>query len=93
MPTGTLRRLGRRRSPHRLADRAPPLHIVLHRGDGLFDLMLVEVLHQSQHLNELAASGIAHPRFHQPAKPMNAFGEPPAVERRGLIERLALVFQ
>jgi hypothetical protein len=39
--------------------------------------MLMEVLHQSKHLNELAASGIAHSRFHQPAKTMNAFGEPP----------------
>jgi hypothetical protein len=54
---------------------------------------LMEVLHQSQHLNELAAPGVPHPRFHQPAEPMNAFRELPAVERRGLIKRLALVFQ
>ena len=30
-------------------------------GNSLLDLMLMEVLHQTQHLNELAASGIAHP--------------------------------
>ena len=32
--------------------------------DSLFDLMLAKVLHQSQHLNELAATGVAHARFH-----------------------------
>src|SRR3984893_16827189 len=61
--------------------------------DGLLHLMLMKILHQLQHLNELAAAGIAHPRFHQSPKAMNAFGEPPVVERRGLVERLALVFQ
>jgi hypothetical protein len=43
--------------------------------------MLMKVLHQSQHLNELAAPTIPHPRFHQPS---------PFVQRRGLIERLHL---
>jgi hypothetical protein len=55
--------------------------------------MLMKVLHQSKHLNELAPACIAHPRFHQPPQAMNAIGEPPAVERRSLVERLALVFQ
>ena len=55
--------------------------------------MLVKILHQAQHLDELAASGVAHPRLHQPAQPVNAVGELPVVERRGLIERVALVFQ
>src|ERR1700730_15339060 len=55
--------------------------------------MLVKVLHQSQHLNELAAPAIPHPRFHQPSQTINAIGEAPFVQRRGLIERLALVFQ
>jgi hypothetical protein len=49
-----------------------------------------KVLHQSKHLKELAASGIAHPRFHQPPKAMNAFGELPAVEWRSLVERIHL---
>jgi hypothetical protein len=55
--------------------------------------MLVKVLHQSQHLNELAAPAILHPRFHQPSQTINAIGEAPFVQRRGLIERLALLFQ
>jgi hypothetical protein len=29
--------------------------------------MLMKILHQSQHLNELTAAGIAHPRF-QPVR-------------------------
>jgi hypothetical protein len=37
--------------------------------------MLMEVLHQSKHLNELASACVAHSRFQQPAKTMNAFGE------------------
>ena len=61
--------------------------------NSLLHLMLMKILHQSQHVNELTAAGIAHPRFHQSPKAMNAFGEPPIVERRGLVERLALVFQ
>ena len=55
--------------------------------------MLVKILHQPQHLNELAPSGIAHSRLHQPAQTMNAFGQLPVIKRRGLIERFALVFQ
>ena len=62
-------------------------------GDGLLDLVLMKILHQSQHLNELAASGIAHPGFHQPPQTMDAFCELLAVQRGGLIESPALVFQ
>src|SRR3981189_598695 len=61
--------------------------------NSLLHLMLMKILHQSQHLNELTAAGIAPPPSPQPPKAMNAFGEPPIVERRGLVERLALVFQ
>jgi hypothetical protein len=45
--------------------------------DSLLDLMLVKVLHQAEHLNELAASAIAHSRFHQPPKTINAIGDAP----------------
>ncbi len=55
--------------------------------------MLVKILHQPQHLNELAPSGIAHSRLHQPAQTMNASGKLPVIKRRGLIERFALVLQ
>src|ERR1700730_10804638 len=47
---------------------------------AMFDLMLMEVLHQSKHLNELASSGIPHPCFHQPPQTMDAFGELPVVQ-------------
>ncbi len=62
-------------------------------SNGVFDIMLTEVLHQTQDLNELAPSGVPHPDFHQPPQPMNTFRELPPVQRRRLIERLALVFQ
>ena len=89
-PDGPVLQSGQQQHFHRVeADGAKPQRL----RHGLFDLMLMEILHQPQHLDELAPPGIAHPRFHQPPQTMNAFGKLPAVERRGLIERLALVFQ
>jgi hypothetical protein len=41
--------------------------------------MLMKILHQPKHLNELATPGISHPGFHQPPKTMDAFGKPPVV--------------
>ena len=78
---------GQQQHLHRIeADGAKPQRV----GDGVFDLMLVEVLHQAQHLDELAPSGVAHPGFYKPSQTMDAFGQLPAVQGRCLIERLAL---
>ena len=74
---GPVLQSGEQQHLHRIeADGAEPQGF----RDGLFDLMLMEVLHQSKHLNELPPSGIAHARFHQTAQTVDAFGEFPIVQ-------------
>jgi len=58
----------------------------------VLDLVLMEVLHQPQHLDELAPSGRPHPRFHESPQPMNTVRKSPIVQRRRLVERLGLLF-
>src|SRR5208282_599865 len=60
---------------------------------GPFHLVLMEILHQPQYLDELAPSHGPHPSFHEPPQPMNAVRKPPIVQRRRLIERLGLLFE
>jgi hypothetical protein len=59
----------------------------------LFHLVLVKILHQPQHLDELAPPHGPHPGFHEPPQPMNTVRKPPIIQGRRLIERLGLLFQ
>jgi len=51
--------------------------------------VLVKILHQPQHLDELAPSRGPHPGFHEPPQPMNAVRKSPIVQGCRLVERRA----
>ena len=52
-----------------------------------------EHLQQAQDLDELALAGLAHAGLEQPAQGRELFGQFPADQRRGLVERADLLFQ
>src|ERR1700720_1785732 len=66
-PRGSVLQSGQQQHLHSIeADRAKPQRF----AHGLFHLVLVKILHQPQHLDELAPSRGPHPGFHEPPQPM-----------------------
>ena len=60
---------------------------------GAVDFLLSEVLHQSQHLDELALSSLAHPGLQQPPQYGELFGQLPPNQWCRLVKSPRLLFQ
>ena len=61
--------------------------------DGVVDLLMGEVLQQTQHLHEFALAPFAHARLQQTAQRLILLGQIPPLQWRGLIQRGGLPLQ
>ena len=53
----------------------------------------MEILHQTQHLDEVAPPGIAHAQIEQSSQPIDTLCQLPALKRHRLVQRPAFMFQ
>jgi hypothetical protein len=71
-----------------MLDRIEADHATLQRSsDGGVHIVGAEYLQQAQHLDELALARLAHARLQQAAQGRELFGQCPAGQRRGLVQR------
>ena len=71
------------------ADGAQPQGI----SHGVVDLLVGEVLHETQHPHELTLATLAHPVLQQTAQRPVLFGQVPPRQRRGLVQSARLTLQ
>ena len=79
---------------HQILDRVEAHHLESNGiSYGAVDLLPPEVLHQSQHLDEVSLSSIAHPGLQPPPQYGELLGQLPPNQWLRLVESLRLLLQ